>query len=135
MNRYVKKTWICFISSLACLGAGVLLASWGAFLVSIVSLYLATFLLWRGWKTRSEYLRFLEEVQWWRNAKNGIEQDSLDPCCVLFGKTSLRHEEEYCTRRRFPKPRIISKGELEEIDRAWKEIIAHMDDPECGEEA
>lgn len=135
MNRYVKKAWLCFISSLACLTAGVLLSFLEVFSFSILALYGGTFLMWRGWKTRSEYLRHLEEVEWWRNAKNGVEQDSLDPCCVLFGKTSMKHEEEYCTRRRYPKPRIISKDELVDIDRAWKEIIAHMDDPEHGEEA
>ncbi len=135
MNRYVRKTLIYFISSFTFLWIALLFASWESFLPCILALYAATFLLWRGWKTRSEYLRFQQEVEWWKNAKNGIEQDPLDPCCVLFGKTSLKHEEEYCTRRRYPKPRIISKEELAEIDRVWKEIVSHMDDPEYGEEA
>lgn len=135
MNAYVRKTWLYFLSSLGCTGAGVLVASWGAFLPAIVLLYLSGFLFWRGWKIRSDCFRFQEEVEWWRNAKNGIEQDPLDPCCVLYGKTYLRHEEAYCTRRRYPKPRVISREELEKIDKAWEEIIFHLENPEFGEEA
>lgn len=129
-----KKPFLFFMMSAFCSALAFLCASWGSFFPSAICLHAASFCVWRGFRSRSEILRTAEEVEWWKNAKNGVEQDPLDPCCVLYGKTSLEHEEDHCTRRRYPKPRIITAEELVEIDRAWNEIISHMDDPEYGEE-
>lgn len=133
-NKYTKKTLLYFSASLGFTVLGILVAVWGLLLLSVIALYVATFLLLRGLKFRARGRRIKEEAEWWKRARSGVEQDPLYPCCVLFGKTLVHHAEEYCTRRRYPKPRIITKEELVEIDRKWKEIIEHLDDPEYGEE-
>lgn len=134
MTQYQKKAWIRFSGSAASLTVGVLLGSWGAFSICLLFLNIATFLLWRGWGARREGIRIQAEIEWWKKAKNGVEQESLSPCCLLFGETLYQHDEARCTRRKYPMPRVISREELAEIDAAWAEIISHMDDPEYGEE-
>lgn len=133
MNEYQKKALIRFCCSLACLVMGVLLGAWGSLGACFLFLDIASLLLWRGWNVRAEGLRIKKESEWWINAKNGVEQEALDPCCVTYGETLFRHDDASCTRRRYPIPRVISAEELAEIDRVWAEMIAHMNDPESEE--
>lgn len=103
--------------------------------MAFMSLYAAALLAWQGWHIRAKGIRLELERQWWGRARTGVEQEPLDPCCTLFGENGYRHDEASCTRYRYGKPRPITREELIDIDKAWNEIIAHLEDPEYGEEA
>lgn len=124
-----------FCWALPCVAFSVLLAVASAWFLAFIFLYMATFLTWSGWRSRRKGLRLQAEVDWWSKAKDGEEQDPLDPCCVRFGETGIRHDEMKCTRYRYKRPKPITREERLEIDRQWNEIIARFDDSEHGEEA
>lgn len=133
--NYEKKALGRFSLALGCVVTGVFFAVAALWLFSFLSLYCASFLTWRGWVNRKKGIRFRLEGEWWKKAKDGVEQDPFDPCCLKFGSTGHVHEEERCTRYRYERPKPITKDELARIEEAWNEIISHLRDPEYGEEA
>jgi hypothetical protein len=128
VTGHQKKALVRFCSALGCVAVGVFFGAVSLWLMSFLALYSATFFLWSGFRNLKRHERIRREVEWWRRAKDGVEQDPLNPCCVEFGETGFLHDEQKCTRYRYGRPRPISKEEREEIDKAWSEIIAHFYD-------
>lgn len=135
MATHRSKAVTRFLWSVMCVLLGVLFSAISAWFMAFVTLYAATFLAWRGWRIRAKGIRLELENEWWSRAREGVEQEPLDPCCVLFGDNGYRHDEATCTRYRYKKPKPITREERIDIDKAWNEIIAHLEDPEYGEEA
>lgn len=130
-----KKALRRISAALGCAFVGVFFAVAALWMLSFLSLYCASFLGWSGLRHRWKGKRLKLESEWWARAKNGIEQDPLDPCCMRFGNTGHVHDEANCTRYRYKKPKPIDREERIEIEKAWIEIISHLHDPEYGEEA
>ncbi|MGH8967236.1 MAG: hypothetical protein ACRDXB_18170 [Actinomycetes bacterium] len=124
-----------FSASLGCVAVSVLFVVAGLWPLSLISLYVATLLLWSGWRQKAKAERREAEIEWWARAKKGIEQDPLNPCCLQFDDTGHLHDETVCTRYRYRRPRQITREERIEIDREWQQIISRLHDPEYGEEA
>lgn len=135
MASHQKNALRDFSASLGCVVVSVLFMVAGLWPLSIVTLYLATFLLWSGWRQKGKADRREAEIEWWARAKKGIEQDPLNPCCLQFDETGYLHDEAVCTRYRYRRPRPITREERMEIDREWQQIISRLRDPEYGEEA
>lgn len=134
MNHHTKRALSHFLWALGCLLPCVFFGMIEWWFLSIVSLYLAFILLWSGWRSLGKGKRATLEQEWWARAREGVEQAPLSPCCTHYDETGFQHDEPHCTRYRYPPPKPISREERQEIDRAWSEIIAHLPDPECGEE-
>jgi len=134
MSGHRKKALSRFSSALGCVLVGVFFAVASLWLLSFLSLYCASFLVWSGFCFRRKAIRAELEEQWWIDAKNGAEQDPLDPCCMEFGNTGYVHDELKCTRYRYGRPRPITREELLKIDEAWNDIVSRLRDPEYGEE-
>lgn len=102
--------------------------------VSLILIYLASFLFWRGSVKRKFDIRLKQEAEWWRRARTGAEQPPLDPCCLPFGEDGVTHDEPHCTRSRHGGSRVISSEEMERVNKIWKEIVDHYEDSEYGGE-
>lgn len=135
MASHQKNAFRDFSASLGCVAVSVLFVVAGLWPLSLISLYVATFLLWSGWRQKAKAERREAEIEWWARAKKGIEQDPLNPCCLQFDDTGYLHDEAVCTRYRYRRPRQITREERMEIDREWQQIISRLRDPEYGEEA
>ena len=134
MANHQRKALRRTSSALGCVLVSVFFAVVALWPLSFLSLYCAAHLGWSGLIHRRKGARAVLEREWWIKAKNGVEQDPLDPCCVEFGNTGHVHNEERCTRYRYGRPKPITREERIDIDRAWEEIISHLRDPEYGEE-
>lgn len=135
MDGHRKRALRCFSLAPGLIVAGVFFVVAGLWPLSVVCLYLATFAWWVGWRSNAKARRMQLEREWWAKAKQGIEQEPLTPCCMEFDDTGFLHDEPHCTRYRYGRPRPITREELIEIDKSWVQIIAHLEDPEYGEEA
>jgi hypothetical protein len=135
MASHQKNAFRDFSASLVCVAVSTLFVVTGLWPLSIVSLYLATFFLWSGWRQKAKAERREAEIEWWMRARRGIDQDPLNPCCLQFGDTGYLHNDAACTRYRYRRPRPITREERMEIDREWEQIVSRLRDPEYGEEA
>jgi hypothetical protein len=135
VDGHRKRALRCFSFALGSVVTGVLFVAAGLWPLSLVSLYAATLSWWIGCRSNGKARRMQLEREWWIRAKRGIEQPPLTPCCMEFEDTGFLHDEPHCTRYRYGRPRPITREELTEINLAWAEIIAHLEDPEYGEEA
>lgn len=124
-----------FSFALGCVAVGVLFIVAGLWPFSIAALYVATFLVWSGYRQKMKAERQRAESEWWARAAKGIEQEPLHPCCLKFDDTGHVHDESVCTRHRYGRPKPITREERMEIDREWQQIISRLRDPEYGEEA
>lgn len=126
-RRYVLLfTW----SAVLCMILGSALLLTPLWPVSLILIYLASLLFWRGSVRRQRDLRLKQEAEWWRRARMGVEQPPLDPCCLPFDENGATHDEPHCTRSRSTGNRVISREENERVERIWKEIVDHYEDSE-----
>lgn len=133
MDNYRKRALRCGSTMLGLLFTGALFLVVGLWPMTLVCTYLTVLTGWTAWRSSLKAKRRKMEIEWWARAKKGIEQEPLNPCCLEFDETGYLHDEAFCTRYRYKRPKPLTRQERIEIDEAWAEIVAHLKDQDFGE--
>ncbi|MFE0472530.1 hypothetical protein ACFW2V_13040 [Streptomyces sp. NPDC058947] len=98
---------------------------------TLLACYLAIMAFWSSRTQSARGRRLAIEAEWWRRTKLGVQQPSLDPCCMRFDRTSVLHDEVRCTGWRIPELWV----EWERVESEWKELVSDLEDLNQEEEA
>lgn len=130
MQRFRRRMWILLSCALPSALLGLFTTATPVWPLGFFLLYLSGLTAWRGLRARRRYLRAKREVEWWKQARRGVPQEPLDPCCMRFAEHGL-HATGNCTRNGMTRGRI--RLSREDVEHAWKDIVADLENMEHGE--